>query len=354
MRFRSRSAVLAVLVCVPLALSSCGKQDRTTIGLSFGEFATERWAREQALLTSVAKDRGIQVISRIANFDAALQARQIEELAALKVDALIIVPIDGALCAPAVEAAKSAGVKIIAYDRLIRSPAVDVFITFDNVEVGRAQAAGVLKARPSGDFVLLGGSPSDFNARSLRQGQMEVLQPLIDAGKVRIAADEWVDNWLPALALSTMERVLKALGGKIDAVVGSNDGTALAAIGALKRWDLAGKVPVSGQDAVEGACKAVVDGTLSLTVFKDFRVMAPMAIGYAASLVDGKPLDGLKSVKLSELTLDESVKGSVACRFLPVVAIDRSNVYDQIVRPGFQSYDAVYADVPADKRPPRP
>ncbi|MFA6505823.1 MAG: substrate-binding domain-containing protein [Treponemataceae bacterium] len=354
MRVRNGWIVPALIVFLLVLFQSCEEKGQITVGLSFAEFATERWAQEHALLSAAAKERGMQVISRVANHDPVLQSRQIESLTAQKVDVLIIVPEDGAMCAPAVAAAKRVGVKVIAYDRFIRSPAVDVFITFDSVEIGRVQAAGVLKKRASGDFMLLGGSPTDFNARLLRKGQMEILQPFVDSGKIRIVASEWVVDWLPSLALISIERVLKERNGKIDAVVASNDGTALAVVGALKNWGLAGDVPVSGQDAGQGGCKAVIDGTLSVTVLKDFRKIAPIAIDYAVKLVKGEPLGELHSEKLSELTLDETIVGSVNCRFLPIVPIDQSNVYEEIIRSGFQSYDAVYAEVPPEMRPARP
>jgi D-xylose transport system substrate-binding protein len=327
------------------------------IGLSFSDFATERWPLEAALLTRLGYDRGAQVISQVANHDERLQNEQIANMVSQGVNALIIVAENGDLAAQAAAAAHDAGVKVIAYDRLINTPKIDAYLSFDNVEVGRRQAQGVLKAKDSGNFVLLGGSPSDNNAILLRSGQMEVLKPLIDTGQVRVVADQWVENWDASGAEKIMDTILTAVHNKVDAVVASNDGTALGALRALDARGLAGTVPLSGQDASAAGCAAIVNGGLTVTVFKDVRKLSPMAIDLAIDLVRGVksgPASRLKMYDLAALTLNRRLTGQVPCYFLPVVAVDQANVYDVVVKSGFQAYDDVYKDVPEDKRPPRP
>ncbi len=119
------------------------------IGLSFSDFATERWPVEQALLTKLAYEKGAQVISQVANHDAKLQNDQIENMVLQGVNVLIIVAEDGDASATAAAAAHDAGVKVIAYDRLIKTSKIDAYISFDNVEVGRAQARGVSRQPPA-------------------------------------------------------------------------------------------------------------------------------------------------------------------------------------------------------------
>ena len=112
---------------------------------------------------------------------------------------------------------------------------------------------------------MLGGSPTDNNAILFRKGQMDIVQPYVDKGIVKIVADQWVDNWDAANALKIMENILTAQTNKIDAVVASNDGTALGALQALKAQGLAGKVPISGQDATADGCNSIVKGELTVT-----------------------------------------------------------------------------------------
>jgi len=324
------------------------------IGLSFSDFETERWPVEQALMTKLAAAQGVQVVSQVANHDAKLQNDQIENMVLQGVNVIIIVAEDGAAAATAVDEAAKAGVKTIAYDRLIKSTNLSAYISFDNVEVGRSQARGVLSVVNKGNFVLLGGSPTDNNAVLFRNGQMEILKPLIDNGQIKIVADQWVDNWSPANATKIMENILTAQHNNIDAVVASNDGTALGALQAMKAQGLAGKVPISGQDATAAGSNSIVKGELTVTVYKDVRLLSPLAIDMAIKFAKGQPVDGLKMFDLSALTLDKNLKGQVPCQFLPVVQVDKNNVYDQIVKSGFQTYDDVYKDIPDAQRPARP
>jgi D-xylose transport system substrate-binding protein len=345
---------LLILCTGAIFASSEEEADGTVkIGLSFSDFATERWPVEQALLTDLAYQAGAQVISQVANYDARLQNDQIENMVLQGVDVLIIVAQDGAAAASAVDAAAAEGVYCISYDRLIKSANLAAYISFDNVAVGRNQAQGVLDVVDSGRFVLLGGSPTDNNAVLFRNGQMEVLQPLIDSGQITIVADQWVEAWDPANATRLMENILTGIDNEVDAVVASNDGTALGALQAMKAQGLAGIVPISGQDATAPGCKSIVEGELTMTVFKDVRNLAPMAIDLAMALVNGESTN-LTNYTLAELTLDDSLQGSVPCSFLEVVRVDATNVYEEIVLSGFQSYDDIYRDIPEDQRPPRP
>jgi len=323
------------------------------VGLSFSDFATARWPREEKALRKQFEAMGAEVFTQVANHDAKLQNDQIDNLVLQGVNVLIIIAEDGASAATAVDSAKKDGVAVIAYDRLIKSPNLDAYISFDNVEVGRVQARGVLKVVDKGNFLLLGGSPTDNNAVLFRKGQMEILQPLIDKGQIKVVGDQWVDNWDPAVATTKMENMLTAVSNKVDAVVASNDGTALGAIQALKAQGLAGKVPISGQDATLAGCQSIVAGELTLTVFKDLRQLVPMAVNTAMTLAKGEKLSGLTMYTLKDLTGDD-ISGNVPCKFLKVVGVNKNNLYDVIVKSGFQPYDEVYRDVPANKRPPKP
>jgi D-xylose transport system substrate-binding protein len=324
------------------------------IGLSFAEFEVERWSREKDKMTELAKKAGAtEVIYQVANNDANLQNSQIENMVAQGVKAIIIVAVDGAACATAVEQASKAGVACIAYDRLIKTNKLAAYITFDNVEVGRQQALGVLDVVKKGNFALLGGSPTDNNAHLVRQGQMLALQPLIDKGDIKVVGDQFVDGWSQEKALTIMENFLTANQNKIDAVVASNDSTGLGAVEALSAQGLAGKVPVSGQDATAAACKAIAEGKFTVTVFKDINLLSPMAVDIAMKLARGQSL-GLGTRALADLTGDKAATGNIPCAFLAVVRVTAANLYDVVIKSKFQPYDEVYKDVPADKRPARP
>lgn len=346
--------ILAVSLLFTMALTPVfAKVKPIKIGLSISDFETERWPVEEAAMRKLAKAAGATLISQVANHDAKLQNDQIENMILQGVDVIIIIAEDGAAAASAVASAAQDGIPCISYDRLIKSDKLAAYISFDNVEVGRVQARGVLAKVDKGNFVMLGGSPTDNNATLFRKGQMEIIQPLVDKGQIKIVADQWVENWSPANATKNMENILTAQSNKIDAIVASNDGTALGALQAMKAQGLAGKVPISGQDATAAGCKSIVEDELTMTVFKDVNLLAPMAIDMAIAFAKKEKVEGLKDFTLTELTLDDKLKGNVPCKFLSVVGVNADNVYDVIVKSGFQKYDDVYRDTPKDKRPPR-
>ncbi len=337
---------LFCLSVVALIALPAGAATRPKIGLSFSDFATERWARERDEMTKLLTDAGYEVLVQEANHDAKLQNDQIKNMVTQGAKVVIVVAEDGDSTATAVNDVAKKGVKVIAYDRLIKSSKIAAYVSFDNVDVGRNQAKGVLAVKDSGNFVLLGGSPTDNNAHLFRQGQMEVLNPLIKAGKVKVVADQWVENWDPANAKKLMENILTATGRKFDAVVASNDGTALGAIEAMKPAGLAGKVPISGQDATEAGCNSIARGELTVTILKDTRKLTPLACELAVKLAKGEKELGLAPYKLAELTGNKKMAGTVPCKFLQVFQVTKDNLKQLVVDSGFQSYEGVYKDIP--------
>jgi D-xylose transport system substrate-binding protein len=330
-------------MAVASLIISCGPPAKAKIGLSFSDFATERWPRERDEMTKLLKAAGYDVLVQEANHDAKLQNDQIKNMVTQGAKVIIAVAEDGDSLATAVDEVAKKGVKVLAYDRLIKSSNIAAYVSFDNVDVGRNQAKGVLAVKDSGNFVLLGGSPTDNNAHLFRAGQMEVLQPLIDSGKIKIVADQWVENWDPANAKKAMENILTATKNKFDAVVASNDGTALGALEAMNAKRV--KAPISGQDATEAGCNSIARGELTVTILKDTRNLTPLACDLAVKLAKKEAIPGLTAYKLATLTGDASKTGDVQCKFLEVFQVTKDNLKQLVVDSGFQTYEGVYKDV---------
>jgi D-xylose transport system substrate-binding protein len=372
----TKSIVLVLtmaLVATSLFGCSCGpapagatevpKGEKIKVGLSFSDFATERWKNEEILMRGLLEDLGYDVLSQEAAHDVKMQNDQIDNMVAQGAKAIIVIAEDGDAAATAADKAAEAGVFVIAYDRLIKTTSIAAYISFNNTEVGRQEALGVMTALDMDNWdvaangpariVMLGGSPTDNNAILVRQGQEEIVNPYVEAGTAEIVADQWVDNWDPAKALTLMENILTSIDNDVDGVVASNDGTALGALQALKAQGLAGVVPISGQDATADGCNSIVKGEQTVSVFKDIRDLSPLAVELADKLIKSQDA-GLEMFTLAELTNDASKTGEVACKFLPVYQVNKDNVYDMVVVSGFQSYDDVYRDIPESERPPRP
>ncbi len=362
-RFTRSLITILVILMLLTSFTGCKKSSKIKVGLSFSDFATERWKNEEILMRKLLEEKGYEVISQEANHDVKLQNDQIDNMVTQGAKAIIIVAEDGDAAATAASKAAKQGVLIIAYDRLIKSTDIAAYVSFNNVEVGRQQALGVMKAldienwdvaaKGKARVVKLGGSPTDNNAILFRQGQDEILDPLVAAGKIEIVADQWVDNWDAANALKIMENILTATNNDIDAVVASNDGTALGALQALKAQKLAGVVPISGQDATADGCNSIVKGELTVSILKDIRDLSPLAVDLVDKLLKGEKAD-LQMYSMAELTNDPSKTGQVPCKFLPVYQVNKDNVYDLVVKSKFQSYDDVYRDIPESQRPPKP
>ncbi len=335
------------------------------IGISFSDFATERWKNEADLMTKLFNEKGYDVIVAEAAHDVKLQNDQIDNMVSQGVVGLVVIAEDGDAAVTSVDKAADAGVKVIAYDRLIKTPKIAAYLSFDNTEVGRQEALGVMTAlglpgsttwtkdNPA-KVVLSGGSPTDNNAHLVRNGQMEVVQPYIDSGVVKIVADQWVDNWDATNAEKMMENILTAQQNKIDAVVASNDGTALGELQAMGAQGLAGKVPISGQDATADGGNSIVKGEQTVSVFKDIRLLSPMTVDLMDKLLKGETVADLKGFDLALLTGDQTKTGQILAFFLPVVQVTKDNIYDVVVKSCFQKYDEVYRDIPADQLPPKP
>ncbi len=262
-----------------------------TVGVSWSNFQEERWKTDEAAIVGALDAAGVAYVSADAQSSSAKQLADVESLIAQGVDALIVLAQDTQAVIPAVQAAADEGIPVIAYDRLIEDPRA-LYLTFDNVEVGRMQARAVFAAQPKGNYVMIKGSPTDPNADFLRGGQQEILAEAIEAGDITIVGEAYTDAWLPANAQRNMEQILTANDNKVDAVVASNDGTAGGAVAALTAQGMEG-IPVSGQDGDHAALNRVAKGTQTVSVWKDARELGKAAGELAVAMIGGTAMADL-------------------------------------------------------------
>lgn len=296
------------------------------IGFSIDDLRLERWAHDRDYFVAAAKKLGATVNVQSADASESRQNAQIENLISRGMDVIVIVPFNGKALTNVINEAKQAGIKVISYDRLILDAPIDAYVSFDNVRVGEMQAQGVVNAQPKGNYYLLGGSPTDNNAKLLREGQMKVLQPLVDKGDIKIVGSQWVQEWSPTTALGIMENALTANNNNIQGVVASNDALAGAAIQALQAQGLAGKTAVSGQDADLAAAQRIEKGTQTMTVYKPLKLIATTAAEMAVDLAKGKTPN--YTSKMNNGTED------VNTILLTPIALTKSNI-DRLVTDGY-------------------
>ena len=336
------AALVVALLAAPLAALARGE----IVGVSWSNFQEERWKKDEHAIQQALRAAGARYISADAQGSNEKQLADVEALITKGVKALIILAQDANAVLPAVARAKEAGIPVIAYDRLIEDPGV-LYLTFDNVEVGRMQARAVLAAKPKGNYVFIKGSPTDPNANFLNGGQREVLKPSIDKGDIKVVGEQYTEGWSPEVAQKNMEQILTKNANKVDAVVASNDGTAGGVVAALRAQNMVG-IPVSGQDGDIAALNRIAKGEQTVSVWKDARELGQAAGTFAAKLAEGtKPAD----IPGAHVWTGGPKRLAIASVFLKPVAITNANL-NVVIAADWATKEQVCLGVAAAKAPP--
>ena len=320
-----------------------GPNDKVFIGFLMDTLKEERWQRDKELVEQRAQEVGAQLSVQVANGDDNLQIKQAENLLSQNVDVLIVAPHNGEIAATIVEMAHREGVPVISYDRLIKNADVDLYVSHQVVKIGELQADYLLKREPKGNYVIVQGSPTDNNARLLHVGQMNVLQPAVDRGDIKIVVNQAAKEWSANEALNIVENALTQANNDVVAVVASNDGTARGAIQALEGQRLAGKVLVSGQDADLASLQLIVEGKQTMTIYKPIQPLAYGAVDAALKLARGEAVP-------TNDTIDNGKKKVLSMLYEPQ-AVDKDNLVATVVKDGYQTLAKICAKISAEQCP---
>ncbi len=304
------------------------------IGFAMDTLVEERWKKDRDFFVKAAEQMGAEVVVTSANSDDAKQIEQAEQMIADGIDVLVLVPHNADATAAIVNRAHEAGVKVLSYDRLVKNADVDLYVSFDNEQVGRLQADAITSLVPEGKYVYIGGADTDNNAHMFKQGVYDILQPKIDAGKIRVVYDQWSKDWKPASAFQYMREALKASHNRIDAVIVANDATAGGVVRALQEQGLAGKIPVAGQDGDLAAAQRIVQGTQTMTVYKPIGKLAQVTAELAIKLAKDEKIETDRQVNNGKI--------EVPSVLLPPVAVDVTNIDNTLIADGFHTKAEIY------------
>jgi len=336
-RALSTLTILSAMVAFLLGGSSTSAQTAASlkIGFSIEAMNGERWQTDLEAFQARAKELGAEVSSADAKGDEERQFQQVQEMIKAGIRTLVLLPHDVGKAARMVEAARTAHVGVISYDRLV--PNSDLYITFDRLAIGRMQAEYLVAHAAKGNYVLIAGSPTDPGAKHIHDAQMKVLQPYVDRGDIHVIADGYMKDWLPSEAYLFTLKTIEAAHGDIAAIVASNDGMAGGAIQALAEHHLEGKVLVSGQDADLAAIIAIAQGTQAMTVYKPITHQAVTAAEEAVRLAKGeKP----------RATGTTSGEAKVSEILLQPVLVTKENIKSTVVKDGFQTLARINQGLP--------
>lgn len=331
--------VSILLFCIgcssPSAELTSGKEkseEAIQIGLSIDSFLIERWARERDLFVSKAQELGAEVNVQNANGEVEEQIKQIQYFIDKKMDVIVVIAIDDKALKEVITSAKKAGIKIIAYDRIVRDANVDLYISMDNEKVGELMAEYIIQSiGEDGTIIQVKGSPTDYNVQLVQNG----FERVMSTTNINIDYADFSEGWVAENAFRITNSYLSS--GKVpDAIMCGNDSLAAQAIKALIENRLGGKVCVVGQDADLEACQRIVEGTQYMTVFKPVEKLAKRAAEVAVDMANGKSLE-LKTT-FNDGTYD------VPYEKLEPIAVTKENM-DDVITGKYHQRSEIYLNV---------
>ena len=330
-----RTMILLLVFLLPCLciFNSCSKKE-VKIGLLMDNYEQDRWERDRDYFIQQAEELGAEVLVEVADADPVKQFEQAQKLLDEKVNVLVIVPVDLNEAAKIVPLAHRYQVRVLSYDRLIKDCNLDFYISFDNVEVGALQAEYLTKICPVGNYAIIGGAMTDNNSFLLKIGQMNVLEPLIEKGDIKIVYDQFVDRWTEENGFMHMNECLK-MNPKVDAVLVANDGLATGVARALEEHNLLGRVHISGQDAELSACQRIIAGSQTMTVYKPIEAIAFKAAGIAVRLANDDPFEEL------HMSVNNGKK-MVPALLLPAMVVNRETIKLTVVADGYLKENKIF------------
>jgi D-xylose transport system substrate-binding protein len=320
------------------SVTTSTNQRSIQIGLTFDTFVIERWLRDRDVFVATANKLDADVNVQNANGDAAEQIKQIEYFIKKGVDAIVIIATDGDQLVNAVSEAKAAGIKVIAYDRLIRNANVDFYISFDNEQVGVLMAQALIEAIPDGgDILEIDGPTTDNNVSLVDKGFAKTLK----GSSLRVVQQYNCDAWLAEHAFTFATDGLQKYPD-IKGIMCGNDDLAGQAFSVLSEKRLAGSVALTGQDADLAACQRIVEGTQTMTVYKPVDELAEKAAEVAVELCKGDSSGTDSAVQEASVMDDGTYK--VPYIGLEPTAVTKANMDATIIADNFHTSDEVYVN----------
>ena len=337
-------AVLVIIAVVMVAVLTDGKKEKKEavetgklqIGMSFDSFVIERWLRDRDVFVSTAKELGAEVNVQNANGDIEEQKKQIDYFIEKGMDAIVIISVDSYGLRDQVKKAQDAGIKVVAYDRLITEADVDLYISFDNSRVGDMMGETLVRNGIRGGKVLmLGGSLRDSNVPLVEGAFKDVMRE----NEVSLLYSFHADNWEAELAAQYVYEHLDVVA-KADAIMCGNDNLATQVVRALSERRMAGNILVVGQDADLEACQRIVEGTQLMTVYKPVEKLAQRAAECTIQLIKEDKVTG-EDVE----TMDDGTYEVPYVAIEPISVTD-ANIDEVIIDSGFHLKEDIYLNVP--------
>lgn len=329
------------ILCALLLLAGCAEpvetepvvspaDDKISIGISFDSFLIERWERDRDVFVSTAKEVGAEVNVQNANGDVATQIEQIEYLIDKNMDAIVIVGVDAERLKDVVAEARSKGIVVVAYDRMLNNANADLYVSFDNRRVGELMAEALVKKGGVETVYMLSGPTEDNNVWGVNEG----FQDICTQNGITVQDIFYTAGWRPENAYDFLTQN-PSIPDEVDALMCGNDGIATQVVRFLAERRKAGHILVTGQDAELEACQRIVQGTQLTTIYKPVEKEARAAAKATIALIKGEKVNDLTGTE-NDGTYD------VPSIVLTPIAVTRDNIDSVIIGSGFHTRDEVY------------
>jgi D-xylose transport system substrate-binding protein len=335
-------SLLFLGMCASIALAE--KEDKVVLGFILPTMQEERWALDRDGFIEEAERLGAEVLFQASNNDERLQATQVENMLTQGIDVLVLGAVNSSAAAAFVEKTHNEDVPFIAYTRPILNADVDYFVWHDLYDVGRLIAEYSVKAAPRGNWILIEGDPGDDATAFMREAFFKVVQPHVDSGDINIVVDQHALKWSPENALKIAENSLTKYNNDIQAMCCWNDGTCRGAVRALQEQGMdAIDCYTTGQDGDIANLQYIVEGKAGMTVFKPCPPLGAAAARAAYAVATGKDPE----------TRGTLYNGKVEVPLISVenIPVDKNNIVEALIKPGYVSLEQVYANIPKSQWP---
>lgn len=309
--------------------SGC-KTKTPKVGILIHSYENERWDKDKNYLVDDLTKLGAEVMLEVADNN---QQKQIEQAATMiknGAKVLILVPINQDEAAKIVEIAHEAGVKVIAYERLINGCKLDFFVASNGTQIGELQASSLISVSPKGKYALIGGSKYDNNSMRLFLGQINTLQPYMENGDIQVVYSEFGEEWSKEDGYRQAKIILTDNSDELTGIICGNDNQATGALMALKEKGLDGKILLAGQDAELQNVKEIMAGNQTSTILKPLKATAQAAADLAISLAFEKPLT-------MKFTTESNGKTLVKSILIDAILVNKNNIESTVIASGFHT-----------------
>lgn len=323
-----------VFIILAVFLSNGCTHRPVKIGFLLHALDKERWENDRDYFVQKVTDMGGTVSVEIADNNAERQLIQARKLMNEGIKVLVIVPVDMFAASEIVKEANDRGVNVISYDRLIMNCKLDYYVSTDNVNIGELQAQYLTTIKPVGNYALIGGAQNDHNSQFLYLGQLNILQPLVEKGDIKIIYKEFTDSWSMDEGYAHTKKILE-LPEKADAIIAGNDAIALGVIKALEEVGLACKVLVAGMDADLKNLQEILKGTQTITIYKPIENIATTAAELAVKMAECEPCENsYQRISNGEILVPSILHNATV--------VNKENLKLTVISEGYQKEEEIF------------